>query len=780
LRREKPRTVNWAGNYQSGLAQNAAGNFRLTPRKSFEIWCETWQGRSEPWSHADTGIAAMLGLSVPEALNKKHKLEAEQAKFRQAHQVSESSLQQFNKLTGAVPGVVYQFLVTPNGSWTYLYLSTYVRELFEVSPEDAYCDHSIMTSCIVEEHRESHHASIQAAAKNLTPWVHEHVIQTQSGSLKWVLGQALPEMQTDGSVLWHGIMTDITERKRAEEALRLTASVFAHAREGITVTDVEGSIVDINAAFSRITGYDRADVLGQNPRFLQSGKQDKAFYVAMWRDLIGQGYWEGEIWNRRKNGEVYPERLAIAAVRDAKGNTRQYVAMFSDISERKRIELELLKSEQKFRLVAENTSDGITIFGKNRTIEYVSPSVVKQLGYAESEELGRSNADVYALIHPESRDALFQTLNEAIENKSPSMTYSYRIKHKAGHYIWREDSTNFRYTSNGDYDGAYVVSRDITERKQAELELVRSKNRYQGILNNMMDAYWRIDANGRIVEANPAICQMHGYAKEELLQMSISDVEVIESAEDTRERIATIMREGRIAFQSQHRCSDGRIIDVEIAANLASDMPGAIDGFHHDITERKAMENDIRKLAFHDPLTQLPNRRLLRDRLGQMMATNKRSGFYGSVMFLDLDNFKPLNDVHGHDVGDLLLIETADRLKACVREMDTVARFGGDEFVVMIGELVADEVESKVHARNVAEKIRVALSGPYRLTINHDRPGNTTVTHNCTASIGVALFVNHDASPDEVLKWADAAMYKAKQDGRNLIRFHEQDGRETT
>lgn len=145
-------------------------------------------------------------------------------------------------------------------------------------------------------------------------------------------------------------------------------------------------------------------------------------------------------------------------------------------------------------------------------------------------------------------------------------------------------------------------------------------------------------------------------------------------------------------------------------------------------------------------------------------------------MFLDLDNFKPLNDAHGHKAGDMLLVEAAERLKACVREMDTVSRFGGDEYVVMISELVADEAESTEQARNVAEKIRIVLSQPYQLTIRHDRLDDTTVIHHCTASIGVALFKNHDESPDEILKWADAAMYQAKQDGRNLIRFHEPGG----
>jgi diguanylate cyclase (GGDEF)-like protein len=155
------------------------------------------------------------------------------------------------------------------------------------------------------------------------------------------------------------------------------------------------------------------------------------------------------------------------------------------------------------------------------------------------------------------------------------------------------------------------------------------------------------------------------------------------------------------------------------------------------------------------------------------MAANKRSGCYGAVMFLDLDNFKPLNDAHGHEVGDLLLIEAANRLKACVREMDTVARFGGDEFVVITSELDTDRTESAAQAGVIAEKIRSALAEPYRLTLKHEGKPDIFIEHRCTASIGVALFINHETAADDILKWADMAMYQAKEAGRNAIRFHE-------
>jgi diguanylate cyclase (GGDEF)-like protein/PAS domain S-box-containing protein len=175
--------------------------------------------------------------------------------------------------------------------------------------------------------------AVRTAVADGTPYELELMTVQPDGEQRPCLVKGFPERDDSGRVVrLAGLVQDITERKRKEEKIRLAACVFSHAREGITITKADGTIIDINEAFTRITGYSREEAIGQNPRFLKSGRQDHAFYEVMWRDLLGPGHWSGEVWNRRQNGEVYAELLNISAVRDAHGITQQYVALFSDIT----------------------------------------------------------------------------------------------------------------------------------------------------------------------------------------------------------------------------------------------------------------------------------------------------------------------------------------------------------------------------------------------------------------------------------------------------------------
>lgn len=268
-------------------------------------------------------------------------------------------------------------------------------------------------------------------------------------------------------------------------------------------------------------------------------------------------------------------------------------------------------------------------------------------------------------------------------------------------------------------------------------------------LNASANAVLITDKAARIQWANQAFSELTGYGLNEAVGFHIRDL--VKSGKQTLAYYQTLW-ETILAGNVWHselinRHKDGSEYNEEVTITPIKNTAGEITHFiavMRDVTKRKQAEEQIRTLAFYDTLTHLPNRRLLDDRLKQAMVASKRSGRYGALMFLDLDNFKPLNDTYGHGIGDLLLIEAARRITSCVRRSDTVARFGGDEFVVMLDELDSDRHESIQQAGFVSEKIRLALAEPYVL-LPHD--GKEALTHRCTSSIGIILFINNAASP---------------------------------
>jgi diguanylate cyclase (GGDEF)-like protein/PAS domain S-box-containing protein len=322
-------------------------------------------------------------------------------------------------------------------------------------------------------------------------------------------------------------------------------------------------------------------------------------------------------------------------------------------------------------------------------------------------------------------------------------------------------------------------TRELEDARQDTEKITRalreSENHHRLLVENSPVSIHQIGMDGRITSMNRSGLLMLGLKEEGEVQGSLF-LSLVDAAD--RERIGEELAKA-YAGETSHFEFMGSGLRGQIYTSCfvpIKNKDGSVKnlmGITEDITERKNAEEQVRKFAFYDSLTQLPNRRLLNDRLGQAMAVSKRSGRYGALMFLDLDNFKSLNDAHGHDLGDLLLIEVAQRLTCSVREMDTVARLGGDEFVVMLSELDEDHKLSVEKAGIVAEKIRAALAEPYLLTRKREGEAATTVEHRCTTSIGVVLFINHDANQEDILKWADMAMYQAKEGGRNRFRFFE-------
>lgn len=328
-----------------------------------------------------------------------------------------------------------------------------------------------------------------------------------------------------------------------------------------------------------------------------------------------------------------------------------------------------------------------------------------------------------------------------------------------------------------------LLSEALAASREAHEQLRLSEERHRLLADNAADVIWMMNLDGAFTYVSPSVEKLRGYSSAEVLDQTLDEALTAGSLPVAAKAIG----DGIAAMIAGHHfpgfraeleqpCKNGSTVWTELTAsgmrNHAGEFIGIL-GVSRDISERKQMEEQIRQLAFYDPLTNLPNRRLLGERLGMAMAASKRNGCYGALMFLDLDNFKSLNDSSGHEVGDLLLIEVAVRLKHCLRETDTVARFGGDEFVILIGSQITEGSEFATLAGHLAEKILKSLSAVYQLTLKRPGEPDLVIEHHCSASIGVTLFRGNEASQDDLLKWADVAMYEAKRAGRNQIRFYE-------
>jgi diguanylate cyclase (GGDEF)-like protein/PAS domain S-box-containing protein len=305
------------------------------------------------------------------------------------------------------------------------------------------------------------------------------------------------------------------------------------------------------------------------------------------------------------------------------------------------------------------------------------------------------------------------------------------------------------------------------ESLQRAKDMSKSEARFRELFERPLSPMLLVDIEtGRIVDANLAASCFYEYPLPHLKSMYFSELS------DSVLPLVDTMTTGQLT--AKHKLYNGEIRTVEIHASLLKmNDEQWLFAIIHDITQRLAAETAAHNLAFYDPLTQLANRRLLQESLQKMLATTNRHHFHGALMFLDLDNFKTLNDTEGHEVGDQLLIEVARRLKLCVRDSDLLGRLGGDEFVVMSEGLNQDINEAAVQAEILAEKIRAALAQPYYLQNALPMHSAKQVVHYCSSSIGVVIFDGQDANVDELLKRADVAMYQAKSAGRNTVRFYD-------
>jgi diguanylate cyclase (GGDEF)-like protein/PAS domain S-box-containing protein len=430
-----------------------------------------------------------------------------------------------------------------------------------------------------------------------------------------------------------------------------------------------------------------------------------------------------------------------------------------DITDRHDSQIKLQESEQRFRELLQNIpSMAVQGYAPDGTTVYWNAASERLYGYSAQEALGRNLLD---LIIPEPlREPIQAAIREMVQTGQAPAASELLLRDKSGSQV--PVYSSHAIVDQG--DGSKVLfcfDIDLTERKRTESEL-----RIAAIAFEAQECMMVADAQRVILRVNQAFTQITGYEPRDVVGKT---PDILSSGWHDEKFFAAMRSElasqGRWEGEVWSRRKDGEIYPQWLNITAVTDTGGNVTNYvatFVDITHRKAAEDQIRRLAFYDSLTGLPNRRLLMDRLQHAMATSARSNQCGALLFIDLDHFKTLNDTMGHDKGDLLLQQVGQRLMETVREEDTVARLGGDEFVVMFEGLGATPVEAAARATNLGEKVISILNNAYQLA---------GAEYHSTPSIGVALFSGTEVGIDDLLKHADLAMYQAKNAGRNGMRF---------
>ena len=554
----------------------------------------------------------------------------------------------------------------------------------------------------------------------------------------------------------HALEQKIIERTaELHQRNRKYHSVIRATGEGFWRADREGRLLEVNPAYVRFSGYSETELVGMRIIDLEALEmpEETAEHI---RKIMWHGTDTFDTKHRRKDGSLWDVEVNASFISEDGG---YFVGFFKDITERKRIENSLVESRNLLQSVIETAP--VRIFWKDRESRYLGCNKLfaKDVGKQFSQDvIGKDDFQLGVKEHA----GLYRSDDLRIMAEGlPKLDFEESRTAPNGCRIWLKASKIPLRNETDDIIGILGVYTDITESKRIEQELRIAATAFE-----TLEGITITDANEIIVRVNQAFTQITGYSAEEAIGNKPS---ILKSGRHNQDFYCAmhdaLQNEGQWEGEIWDRHKDGHIYPKWLAITAVKDDFGQIThyvGNFTDISERKASEEKIKNLAFYDTLTQLANRRLLAERLDHAIAIQARTGSYGALLFLDLDNFKLLNDTQGHGVGDELLIEVAHRLKACVRETDAVARLGGDEFVVLLEELDTASDSSAVQAKTIAEKIVSALSEPYILS---------SVLHNCSSSIGIALFCDSDITADTVLTQADTAMYAAKKSGKNTYRF---------
>ena len=559
-----------------------------------------------------------------------------------------------------------------------------------------------------------------------------------------------------------GIGRDITAFKQTETALldrdfKLSA-IIKSSPSVLSMKDLEGKYVLANPNLEKIHHLTENEILGKTDADLYSDEiakllnaNDNKVLSSLKRLSIEESI--------PIDGELHTFMTTIFPVLNTAGNAQFICRISQDITESKRKNEILHKSEARLQEAHHLAKMGDWSWDIDTNIHLWSTETYRIFGLNPASSPLEFNA-LNSFFSPKSWKQLSGAINNALIS-GEDYECDAEIIHQDGTRSWITARGKGTLSKQGKVKSLQTTIQDITERKQAEIEL-----QIAAVAFESQDSVMVTDASFHILKVNQAFTDMFGYTAEEVVgkgaKLLRSDKQDKSFYLDLWNKMnSTGFWKGEIV----NRHKSGRLISNLLSISAVKDKEGVVThyvGSHIDITERKADADKVLHIAFHDLLTQLPNRQQFNDRLKHAIASSDNTAKISALLMIDLDNFKTLNDTLGHDIGDLLLQEVADRLTKSVREEDLVARLGGDEFVVLLEGLSDDMSEATELAKLVGDKVLKVLNKPYRLAMHQ---------YQSSSSIGVTLFKGNQLTISELLKQADISMYAAKKSGRNLLRF---------
>ncbi len=559
------------------------------------------------------------------------------------------------------------------------------------------------------------------------------------------------------------VFRDESMRREVEKTRALLASIVESSDDAITSVDLNGTVLTWNHQCELLHGYTLQEALGRNIKAFASNLFKKNAEQILETIRHGGTVSPFETAIQRKDGTLVDVSIRISPLRDASGVAVGASANIRDIRERKLRERGLEAAEKKYRDIFSGAVEGIFQHELEGKPLAVNPALARILGYDSPEELLALVKDVRKDVWPDPD--LRARLAGQIDRNGVVRGVECQLKRKDGSLVWVSLSGHRTIDENGQANLLEGFMEDITERKRGEEALRTSEAHYRTVFQTSLDGITvTLLGDGSYVDVNRAFLDMMGYDREEVLGRTSMELGIWVDLND-RKRWVEVLRQ-RSVFRDMMvrlRKKNGEVFWTQNSSSLIE-----VEGVRcvltvvRDVSAAKAAEEEIKSLAFFDTLTGLPNRRMVSERLKQIVAASSRINRKGAVLFIDLDNFKIVNDSLGHKTGDLLLKKVSQRIGNCLRDSDTVARLGGDEFVVIIEGLSESAEEAAAQAKTLASKILETVRQPYMLG------GKECLS---SSSIGITLFGNQDDLPDDLLQQADIAMYQAKAAGRNTVHF---------